>query len=130
MARYRIITLVDITRSNPDRNDPNRLKQGQQSNFNTLIQTVTLRANILWTVDPIMNKGALPHNLGGKATHWIWEFEIEQDEIFKKNNNPIGLLLDDIHGVPIVNQLLNSQDIDPAVFQAHGEKQNIWIEIN
>jgi hypothetical protein len=129
MARYRIITLVDVTRSNPDRNDPNKLKQGQQSNFNTLLQTVTLRANIIWTVDPKMDKSALPHKLGGKATHWTWEFEIEQEEIFKKDDNPLGLLIDDMHGVPIVNQLLNSKDIDPAAFQTHGENQNIWIEI-
>jgi hypothetical protein len=129
MARYKIITLVDITRSNPDRNDLSRLKQGQQSNFNTLLQTVTLRANIFWNRDPAMSTGALPHNIGGKATHWTWEFEIEQEELFKKGDNPIGLLLDDIHGVPIVNQLLNTQDIDPAVFQTRGEHQNIWIEI-
>jgi hypothetical protein len=129
MARYKIITLVDVTRSKPDRADPDKLKQGQQSNFNTLLQTVTLRANISWTKDPKMETGALPHNIGGKATHWIWEFEVEQEEIFKKDNNPIGLLLDDVQGVPIVNQLLNTQDIDPAVFQTQGEHQNIWIEI-
>jgi hypothetical protein len=76
-----------------------------------------------------MDNGALPYKLGGKATHWIWEFEIEQEEIFKTDDSPIGLLIDDMHGVPIVNQLLNSKDIDPAVFQTHGENQNIWIEI-
>jgi hypothetical protein len=129
MARYRIITLVDITRSRPDRADPDRLKQGQQSNFNTLLQTVTLRANIEWSRDPKIENGSLPNNIGGKAVHWTWEFEIEQDEIFKIGEDPIGLLIDDLQGVPIVNQLLNSYDIDPAVFQTHSDKQNIWIEI-
>jgi hypothetical protein len=129
MARYRIITLVDITRSRPDRADPDRLKQGQQSNFNTLLQTVTLRANIEWSRDPKMETGALPHNIGGKATHWIWEFEVEQEEVFRKGDEPLKLLFEDLHGVPIVNRLLNSQDIDPAAFQTQGDKQNIWVEI-
>ncbi len=33
MARYTIITLVDITRTQPTRSETDKIKLGQQSNF-------------------------------------------------------------------------------------------------
>lgn len=129
MARYRIITLVDITKSNPDRSDPNRIRQGQQSNYNTLLQTVTLRTNVESMFDPRVENSALPSNIGGKAKHWIWEFETDRESVFQKGIDPLGLLIDDIHGVPIIPDLTNIAVISPAVFQASGNDQNIWIEI-
>ncbi len=129
MARYRIITLVDITKSNPDRADPDRIKQGQQSNYNTLLQTVTLRVNVMSMFDPKTENGSLPAHIGGKAKHWKWEIETEQESVFQKDDDPIGLLLEDIHGVPIVPDLTNIAVIDPPAFQVSGKNQNIWIEI-
>lgn len=127
MARYQIITLVDITRSNPDRSETDKLKVGQQANFNSLIQAIGLRANVEWEIDPKMQDGRLPHPRSGKANHWAWEFTTERDYLFQKDDDPVGLLLDDLDGVPIVDQLNNSMDINPAVFQTQGEKTNTWI---
>ena len=127
MARYKIVTLVDITRSHASRTEINPIKIGQQANFNSLVQAIGLRANIDWTIDPRKHTGALPLPLVGKATHWIWEFVVERDDVFMKDNDPVGLLKDDLHLVPVVNQLNNSIDIHPAVFQTSGEKTNIWI---
>jgi hypothetical protein len=126
MPRYQIITLVDITRTNPTRSDTDFVKLGQQANFNSLIQAIGLRANVEWSVDPIQHAGALPYPADGKATHWTWEFEVERDLLFQKDNDPAGLLKDDIDGVPVVNQLNNSVDIEPAVFQIKNNI-NIWI---
>jgi len=129
MARYRIITLVDITKSNPSRTDTDRIKQGQQSNYNTLLQTVTLRANIESSIDPKYLNGALPTNIGGKAKHWIWEFETDREAVFQKGNDPIGLLIEDMQGVPIIPDLTNIAVIEPPVFQTSGNNQNIWINL-
>jgi hypothetical protein len=126
MPRYQIITLVDITRTNPTRSDTDFVKLGQQANFNSLIQAIGLRANVEWSVDPIQHTGALPYPAEGKATYWSWEFEVERDFLFQKDNDPAGLLKDDIDGVPVVNQLNNSVDIEPAVFQIKNNI-NIWI---
>jgi hypothetical protein len=84
MARYKIITFVDITRTNPSRQETNKLKLGQQANFNCLIQAIGLRANVAWEQDPELNTGRLPHPMVGKANHWIWEFETERDYLFLK----------------------------------------------
>jgi hypothetical protein len=44
MARYKITTLVDITRTNPSRAETDVLKIAQQANFNSLIQAEDLCA--------------------------------------------------------------------------------------
>jgi len=84
MPRYQIITLVDITRSRADRSETDKIKMGQQSNFNALIQTIGIRSNLSWTSDPKKHTGSLPHPLEGKANHWIWEFDVEREDVFLK----------------------------------------------
>ena len=127
MPRYQIVTLVDITRTNPSRSETDQRLLAQQANFNSLLQAIGLRANIEWPVDPKESNGSLPYPLEGKANYWVWTFETERHDVFMKGNDPVGLLLDDLHGVPVIGQLNNSVDIDPAVFQTHGPKTNIWV---
>jgi len=121
MPRYAIKTKVDITRSNPARDDQDSVKHAQQSNFNTLIQGIGMRANIEWSSDPY------------RAVHegeaeWFWDFETEQVDVFLENNDPVGLLKKDINGVPIIKNLTNTADLKTPVFKTFGDDQNIWIE--
>jgi hypothetical protein len=127
MAIYKIITLVDITRTNPSRTETNKLKLGQQANFNSLCQAIGLRANFVYQTDPKEESGALPPSIGGKARHWTWQFETERSDIFLKDEDPVALLKEDLNGVPVIDGLNNTADIDPAVFQTQGNKINIWI---
>jgi hypothetical protein len=127
MPRYQIVTLVDITRTNPSRAETDQYLLSQQANFNTLLQSIGLRSNVTWDTDPKELSGILPHPLNGKATHWTWIFEVERDQVFAKDGDPVGLLLEDLHGVPVVDQLNNSVELTPAVFQTLGPDSNIWI---
>jgi hypothetical protein len=127
MARYQIVTLVDITRTNPTRSETDQHLLAQQANFNTLLQSIGLRSNVEWAVDPVESSGSLPHPLEGRANYWTWTFEVERDQVFTKDGDPVGLLLDDLHGVPVIGQLNNSVDIDPAAFQTQGPNTNIWV---
>jgi hypothetical protein len=127
MPRYQIVTLVDITRTNPSRAETDQYLLAQQANFNTLLQSIGLRSNIEWVVDPVESLGSLPYPLEGKANYWTWTFEVERDQVFAKDSDPVGLLLDDLHGVPVIPQLNNSIDIDPAVFQTQGPNTNTWV---
>jgi hypothetical protein len=129
MQRYKIITLVDITRNFVSRTDTDRVKISQQANFNSFIQAIGLRANIEWVQDPVKNTGRLPDFIDGKANHWIWEIDIERDDVFLKGNDPVGHLIDDLHGVPIVADLENNVDISPAAIQTKGENINTWVQI-
>lgn len=129
MARYKLITLVDITRTNPVRSEIDKLKIGQQANFNSLIQAIELRSNVDWENDPRKYSGTLPRPLVGKATHWIWEFDCEREEVFLKDNDLTGLLKDDLNGVPVVPLLENSADIHPAIFDTLSKTPNTWVTI-
>jgi hypothetical protein len=127
MPRYQIVTLVDITRTNPSRAETDQHLLAQQANFNTLLQSIGLRSNVTWDADPKELTGVLPHPLNGKANHWIWTFEVERDQVFAKDGNPVGLLLEDLHGVPVIDGLNNTAIVDPAAFQTQGENINIWV---
>ena len=127
MPRYRIITLVDITRTNPHRYETDKLKISQQANFNSLLQAIGLRSNVQWMRDPIINTGVLPYDIDGKAKHWIWEFFVEREDVFLRDDDSVALLVDDLNGVPIIPKLNNSADLDPACFISKGDKTNIWV---
>ena len=127
MARYQIITLVDITRTNPTRSETDRCVLAQQANFNSLIQAIGMRSNVEWQRDPVKHTGRLPAPATGKATHWIWEFDCERDQIFLHNGDPVYLLVHDLNHVPVIADLENSEDIDPAAFQTQGDEINTWV---
>ena len=129
MPRYRITTLVDVTRTNAARSETDELKISQQANFNSLIQAIGMRSNVAWRDDPTKKNGRLPLPLKGSANHWVWEFEVERDQVFEKENDPVGLLKEDLNGVPVIGNLENSVDLDPAAFITLGDKFNTHVEI-
>jgi hypothetical protein len=129
MPRYRIITLIDITRTNASKSDPDDIKKYQQSNFNTLRQSIELRSNVSWTKDPEKKSGALPYPFDGKANYWVWEFECEREDVFLRDDDPVGLLKDDLYGVPIITDLENSVEIHPAAIQTKNGSVNTIVEI-
>ena len=125
MARYQIITVVDITRTNPTRTETDPVTLGQQANFNSLVQAIGMRSNVTWIRDPELHNGRLP--IGpGKATHWIWQFDAEREDVFLNQGNDVALLVNDLDGVPIVDQLNNTVELTPAVFRSQGDNINIW----
>lgn len=120
MPRYTIKTTVDITRSDPGRDDPDTIKHAQQSNFNTLLQGIGMRSNVEWTTDPIkMEKDG--------TIHWLWTFEVERDEVFLEVDDPVGLLKKDLHGIPIIKNLTESVVFSKPVFLTQNGDRNIWI---
>lgn len=129
MARYRILTLIDITRTNPHRSETDKTKISQQANFNSLLQGIGLRSNVTWANDPKKHTGSLPGDIEGKANHWIWDFDVEREEVFLENGDPVALLVKDLNGVPIITQLEDSADISPAAIQTLGSNINTWVAI-
>jgi hypothetical protein len=127
MPRYRIITLIDITRTNPDKADPDKVKHYQQANFDSLRQSIELRSIVSWHRDPVKQNGRLPDPLDGKAAYWIWEFETERDDLFLRDNDPVALLKEDLHGVPIINGLDETVDFEIPAMQTQGQMINTWV---
>ena len=86
-----------------------------------------MRSNVEWQRDPMKHTGRLPAPATGKATHWTWEFDCERDQVFLQDGDPVYLLVHDLNHVPVVVDLENSEDIDPAAFQTQGDVINTWV---
>jgi hypothetical protein len=126
MPRYRIITLVDITRTQPKRSDIDSFRHKQQNNFDSFRQSIELRSNVYWVEDPVKHSGRFPIDLEGKGNYWTWEFEVEKEDLFLRDKDPVALLNDDLHGVPIIADLENTVEIKPAAIQTSGINANTW----
>jgi hypothetical protein len=126
MPTYQITSLVDITRTNPDRSETDQIKVAQQSNFNSLIQAIGLRSNIEWEQDPVKHEGVLPEPFDGRGSYWLWNFYVEREDVFLDNDDPAGLLNKDLHNVPVLSGLEETIDLHPSAFQTQGSRINIW----
>jgi hypothetical protein len=129
MPRYRITTLIDITRTDAKKSDNDQYRLAQQDNFNSLRQSIELRSIVSWHRDPVKHHGRLPDPLDGKASYWIWEFETERDDLFLRDNDPVALLKEDLHGVPIINGLDETVDFEIPAMQTQGQMINTWVVI-
>jgi hypothetical protein len=129
MPRYRITTLIDITRTDAKKSDNDQYRLAQQANFNSLRQSIELRSIVSWHRDPVKQNGRLPDPLDGKAAYWIWEFETERDDLFLRDNDPVALLKEDLHGVPIINGLDETVDFEISAMQTQGQMINTWVAI-
>ena len=128
MEKYRITTLVDITRTGITRMEAGSFKYSQHSNFNSLVQAINLRGMISNDIGPKIEEGRLPEPWTGKAKHWIYEFEVERNEVYATLDHPYGLLIDDLDGVPIIDKLNNTVDFDIPVFRTKGKDFNTIIQ--
>ena len=126
---YKLYTCVDITHTRQYRNEHGKeIARWEEQNFNTIVQTLGMRANIYYYNSPtlIEVKGSL---IGFDTDEiirvWRFDFYTEQNHEYQKDQGPIGLLLDDFHLVPFISGLdeLLIQNYD--VFITIGDHKNI-----
>jgi hypothetical protein len=120
--KYTIFTQIDITKSNPLRDDPSTLKQGQQANFNSLRQAIELRAIIVDDSNPRVIER-------DNETWWQYDFTTDRGDEFLVKNNPVGLLVDDIDGIPFISGLNSSVGLEQSVFKTKGKNPNTTAQI-
>lgn len=113
--RIQAVSLVDVTETREKR-DGDPKKYAQQSNFNTLVQTLNIRGNIIPISCEQKSGGITQYHLGenfkGKQTHWIVTFESEREIISIDNNT----LIEDFQWVPVILNLNESADIEQPMF--------------
>jgi len=118
-------TLVDIS-------DSSAL---QLQNFNTLLQTISLRANPLnikveMAGNQDMKNYDFGTDFGGNQNIWLISFVVEQLDVFANKFGPLGGLEEDVHSVPIIADLMESVSIIPQAFDSKNEKtKNIYFNI-
>ena len=124
-----ILTLVDITRTGVTRpTQGTQMQIDQNRNFTTLCQCIELRSIMSYTDLPTsvvqdikgMGFGSVYR---GKQRVWTFQFLPDRTGVYKDDKgNDIGLLLSDLHAVPIIKNLTESINIDVAIFDLKDSK--------
>jgi hypothetical protein len=124
MHSYLIETTVDITPTgvtdNSRKDDPDfHLKRNQQRNYDTLMQVLSLRSNV---IDPGVS---IWYDAQTEANIWRLSFYTDHAGVFGIDNSAF---IDDVHMVPVVPGLTETTPIFPPFFISKGEMTNIAIQ--
>ena len=98
--------------------------RNQQRNWETILQCLSLRCQPL-------NLGPVEKSLQGDQCVWTFAFEVDRDEIFALDNDPLGELKKDCHGVPMIvglTETWKSGFLMPYLI-THGTNTNIGFDI-
>ena len=137
-------TLFDVTKTNVNsrrqgydgENTVLEHQRGQQSNFETVLQIVSMRGQPEDISDPEKSMESLAKSKKWGTTYtnktkvpvWEFTFVVDQPAVFNDGISEIGNLVKDSHGIPIVIGLDEwskiSNTIDTTV-----ELRNIYFEV-
>ena len=103
----------------------------QQSNYEVLIQILSLRTQVHDISDSkVVNKDIKQYNFDkrykGKHNIWSFTYYVEHTDALERNANPIGVLLQDCHNLPMLtdlNETISDKYIDC-------ENPNIYFVLN
>lgn len=111
---YCLYTLVDITATGQYRGSQS-LEKKQQQNFDTVLQTIGLSGNIYYVNPP----KKIPATIFGneQQTCWYFEWQMEIEELFTRDNDPIAILKENFDYVPFIAGLTETVSLDIAFFK-------------
>lgn len=135
MEKIEIKSLIDITKPNVHRpGQGTTLEQNQYKNWTTFQQCIGLRSIISYddipTVEEIDVKGlGFGSKFKGKHRVWTFTFYPDRSSAYMDNNgNPIGMLENDLHQVPVIEKLTETINTFKAVFDLEDpQHKNIII---
>jgi hypothetical protein len=123
MEKFTVITLIDITETKQYRKEPGKeLEIQQQQNFLTLMQTIGMRVNPMYPRPPSLDYNFQKQGLFGSkiaVPQKVWKFDFYFDYyggLTDSAGNPCGLLIEDLHLIPVIKDLTESVDLELAVF--------------
>jgi hypothetical protein len=126
---YKLYTLVDITHTGQYRNEPGKeLARWQEQNFNTVLQTMGIRANVSFRNNPETVELA-GNMIGFEFNHvqkvWRFDFHTDQDLVFELDGDPVGTLKQLFDAVPYIAGLTEEVEQNYDVFVTTGPNTNI-----
>jgi len=98
--------------------------RNQQRNWETILQCISLKTQPLDIIEPVCAKME-----EGKI--WTFTFGVEATGIFDNGNDLLGLLKDDLHGVPMITGLDETYKegfLMPYLIP-RGESANIYLKL-
>jgi hypothetical protein len=128
--KFRILTLVDITETGARRNSEDRLAYCQESNFQTVLQTAGLRANIAYAESPSTsrrNVTKLGFDDKYKGQHSVWEFIFSVDT---QDAITLDTLDTDFDIIPIITQLTETATMPNALFRTKQDRNIVFSVIS
>lgn len=136
MEYIKIKTLIDITKTDVRRpNQGNQLELDQHKNFTTLLQCLEIKSVVNFDEPPSVEKidiKSLGFGTNYKGKHRVWTFKFAPDRlmVYQDDNNEVGLLIDDLHQIPVIKNLTETINIDTAIFDLVSNNfKNTVIEI-
>ena len=126
---YKLYTLVDITRTRQYRNETGKEHlRWKEQNFNTVLQTLGIRANVTYDLPPTMtevNGRLIGFDTNDIIRVWRFDFSTDRDDLYENNNDPVGFLKDDFMLVPYISGLDEAMEQKYAVFNTEDPGKNI-----
>lgn len=132
--QYKLYSTVDITHTNQYRFEFGKERlHWQEQNFNTVIQTLSLRTNITYS-DPeqiVIQGNLVGFNTTETIRVWTFSFYTDRADVFKLDHDPVRLLKQDFEMVPFISGLSESMQQNYSVFVTDGLAKNIeFIPLN
>lgn len=126
--RYTIYTTVDITNTGQYRNESGKeALRWKEQNFQTVLQTIGIRANIRFEEKPRLLEIAgsvVGFNTSDIIKVWTFTFETEREYPLTH------ALVEDFDGVPYISGLDESMEQNLDVFVTEGPARNIVFREN
>lgn len=139
--KIRCTTLYDITktdvnyrRNKLDRKAEDDIKGSQQSNYETILQCIGIRAQPEEITIPIKKQSKLLKHFGTKygikehIPQWSFYFTVNQSSVFLHNDDELGGLYEDCNQVPMIIGLEEWKGIQ-GLLNTTTEYKNIHFEI-
>jgi len=119
MERIQISTTIDITDTGVKRSEHGTEKQfNQYRNYMTFHQVLGLRSNFVVIETPRFEKD-----------RWTMVVETDRDAVYSTDNDPVGLLKEDLHQVPILTGLDEVKQQKQAIITTKGNHPNTFVSI-
>ena len=127
--KFKIQTLVDITRTGAGRQEANKIAYRQEANFQTVLQTIGLRANLEFEKSPLfeeitLTKISFGDKYKGKQRVWSFEFEVPFEDAVT-----LDMLNNDFNLIPFIPGLTETAKFEQAIFRTTPQERNIIFSI-
>ena len=128
---YTLITLIDITPTGVTHSSG--LARDQQRNWETVLQTIGLRAQPLDIQGPVILEGGLDSLEFGEiyqGNHrvWVMNFSVEHDDVWLDDGDAVSGLERDFEQIPVMTGLTETARFLLPIFYPHGSIKNIYFK--
>lgn len=126
-------TLVDITDTGNSNPSGTTLAYQQAQNLNTLIQTLSMRSQIvLSNVSILENQDLANYKFGseysGEHTVWVFKFASEHPNIWDKASTKMFHAYADCHLTPVYTDLNETVDLRTTFVTTTSPQRNLYFE--